>query len=110
LADLGNPTYRYKIATNRRLKKLGGQRSMVPSFDIFKIHSIGDVLWRDVVESLVVVRVSIEKLTTSSPGEYVIFDQKTGQKIFVTLPGVSAKRGSQAIFKSILNTGRGPHY
>jgi hypothetical protein len=53
--------------------------------------------------------VSIEKLTTSSPGEYVIFDQKTGQKIFVTLPGVSAKRGSQAVFKSILNTGRGPH-
>ena len=82
---------------------------MVPSFDIFKIHSIGDVLWRDAVESLVGVKVSIEKLTTSSPGEYVIFDQKTGQKIFVTLPGVSAKRGSQAVFKSILNTGRGPH-
>ena len=81
---------------------------MVPSFDIFKIHSIGDVLWRDAVESLVGVRVSIEKLKTSSFGEYVIFDQKTGQKIFVTLPGVSAKRGSQAVFKSILNTGRGP--
>jgi hypothetical protein len=82
---------------------------MVPSFDIFKIHSIGNVLWRDAVESLVGVSVSIETLTTSSPGEYVIFDQKTGQKIFVTLPGVSAKRGSQAVFKSILNTGRGPH-
>lgn len=82
---------------------------MVPSFDIFKIFSIGDVLWRDAVESLVGVSVSIETLTTSSPGEYVIFDQKTGQKIFVTLPGVSAKRGSQSVFKSILNTGRGAH-
>ena len=82
---------------------------MVPSFDIFKIHSIGDALWRDVAESLVGVSVSIETLITSSPGEYFIFDQKTGQKIFVTLPGVSAKRGSQAVFKSILNTGRGPH-
>jgi hypothetical protein len=82
---------------------------MVPFFDIFKIHSIGDVLWRDGVESLVGVRVSIEKLTTSSSGEYLIFDQKTGQKIFVTLPGVSAKRGSQAVFNSISNTGRGPH-
>jgi len=82
---------------------------MVPSFDIFKIDLIGDVLWRDAAESLVGARVSIEKLATSSPGEYVIFDQKTGQKIFVTLPGVSAKRGSQAVFKSILNTGRGPH-
>jgi hypothetical protein len=82
---------------------------MVPSFDIFKIHSIGNVLCRDAVESLVGVSVSIETLTTSSPGEYVILDQKTGQKIFVMLPGVSAKRGSQAVFKSILNTGRGPH-
>jgi hypothetical protein len=82
---------------------------MVPSFDIFKIHSIGDVLWRDAVESPVGIRLSIEKLATSSPGEYLIFDRKTGQKIFVTLPGVSAKRGSQAVFKSILNTGRGPH-
>jgi hypothetical protein len=81
---------------------------MVPSFDIFKIHSIGGVLWSDAIE-LIGVSVSIETLTTSSPGEYVIFDQKTGQKIFVTLPGVSAKRGSQAVFKSILNTGRGPH-
>jgi hypothetical protein len=82
---------------------------MVPSFDIFKIHSIGDVLWCDALDSLVGVIVSIEKLTTSSPGEYVILDQKTGQKIFVKLPGVSAKRGSQVVFKSILNTGRGPH-
>jgi hypothetical protein len=82
---------------------------MVPTFDIFKIHSIGGMLWRDAVESLVGVTVSIEKLTTSSPGEFVIFDQKTGQKIFVTLPGVSAKRGSQAVFKSIVNTDRGPH-
>ena len=82
---------------------------MFSSFDIFKIHSIGCVLWRDAVESPVGVRVSIEKLTTSSPGEFVIFDQKTGQKIFATLPGVSAKRGSQAVFKSIVNTGRGPH-
>ena len=82
---------------------------MFSSFDIFKIHSIGNVLWRDAIESRVGVSVSIETLATSSPGEYVIFDQKTGQKIFVTLPGVSAKRGSQAVFKSILNTGRGAH-
>jgi hypothetical protein len=82
---------------------------MVPSFDIFKIHSIGDALCCDAVERHVGVSVSIEKLTTSSPGEYVIFDQKTGQKIFVTLPGVAAKRGSQAVFKSILNTGGGSH-
>src|ERR1700730_7883836 len=75
---------------------------MVPSFDIFKIDLIGDVLCRDAAESLAAARVSIEKLVTSSPGEYLIFDQKTGQRVLVTLPGVSAKLGSQAVFKPIL--------
>ena len=75
---------------------------MVPSFDIFKIDSIGNVLWRNAAESLAAARVSIETVARSSPGEYLIFDQKTGQMVLVTLPGVSAKPGSQAVFKSIL--------
>jgi hypothetical protein len=80
---------------------------MVPSFDIFKIDLLGDALSGDAAESLVGARVSIEKLATSSPGEYLIFDQKTGQRAVVTLPGVSAKPGSQAVFKSILKPVRG---
>ena len=75
---------------------------MVPSFDIFKIDLIGDVLWHDAPESLVGARVGIEKLVTFCPGEYLIFDQRTGQRVLVTLPGVSAKPGSRAVFKSIL--------
>ncbi len=76
---------------------------MVPSFDIFKIELTGDVLWCDAAEGLVTARVSIEKLATSSPGEYLIFDQKTARRVLVTLPGVSAEPGSQALVKSILN-------
>jgi hypothetical protein len=75
---------------------------MVPSFDIFQIDLIGDVLWRDTAESVVGAKVSIEKLATSSPGEYLIFDQKTGLRVLVTLPGVSTKPGPQAILRSIL--------
>jgi hypothetical protein len=75
---------------------------MVPSFNVFKIDLIGDVLWRDTAESPVAAKVSIEKLATSSPGEYLIFDQKTGLRVLVTLPGVSTKPGSQAILRSIL--------
>lgn len=75
---------------------------MVPSFDVFKIDLTGDVLWRDAAESLVAARVSIEKLATSSPGEYLIFDQKTGHKVLITLPVVSATSGSQALFEPIL--------
>src|ERR1700676_2853160 len=87
--------------------QLGGSH-MVPSFDIFKIDLIRDVLWQDAAESLAAARVSIEKLATSSPGEYLIFDQKTGQRVLVTLPGVSANPGSQAVFESILKPLR-PH-
>jgi hypothetical protein len=75
---------------------------MVPSFDIFKIDLIGVVLWRDTAESLAAARESIEKLATYSPGEYLIFDQKTGQRVLVTRPDVSAKLGSQAVFNPIL--------
>jgi hypothetical protein len=75
---------------------------MIPSFDIFKIDLTGDVLWRDTAESLVTAKVSIEKLASSSPGEYLIFDQKTGLRVLVTLPGSSARPGSQAILRSIL--------
>ncbi len=73
---------------------------MVPSFDIFKIDLTGDVLWRDAADSLVLARVSIEKLATSAPGEYLILDQKTGHRVFVTLPGVSAKLGSTISYLS----------
>ena len=81
---------------------------MVPSFDIFKIDLIRDVLWQDAAESLAAARVSVEKFARSSPGEYLIFDQKTGQRVLVTLPGVSAKPGSQAVIKSILKPGVAP--
>ena len=90
LCSLGQ-TVRYKIATNRRPQNCEANSHMVPSFDIFKIDLTGDVLWRDAAESLVSARVSIEKLATSSPGEYLIFDQKTGQRVLVTLPGGSAR-------------------
>jgi len=74
----------YKIATNERPQNQEANSRMAPSFDIFKIDLIGDVIWRDAAESLVAARVSIEKLATSFPGEYLIFDQKTGQRVFVT--------------------------
>ena len=56
---------------------------MVPSLDIFKISG-GDVLWRDAVATLETAKARIRKLALSSPGEYFILDQKTGQRFFVT--------------------------
>jgi hypothetical protein len=60
---------------------------MVPSLDIFKINA-GDVLWRDAVATLEAAKTRIRRLALSSPGEYFILDQNTGQRTFVTpLPG-----------------------
>ena len=63
---------------------------MVPSLDIFKISG-GSVLWRDAVATLETAKARIRKLALSSPGEYFIFDQKTGQRVFVTPLGGSAQ-------------------
>ena len=61
---------------------MGGGQLMVPSLDIFKIDSLG-VVWRESVESLETARTRIQKLALSSPGEYFILNQKTGQRIFM---------------------------
>jgi hypothetical protein len=69
---------------------------MVPCFDIFKIDSDGNILWRGAAESLVIAKAKIRKLAASTPGEYLILDQNTGKRLIVALPGVSAQATSQA--------------
>ena len=59
---------------------------MVPSLDIFKISG-GGVLWRDAVATLETAKARIRKLALSSPGEYFILDQNTGQRVFVNAVG-----------------------
>jgi hypothetical protein len=56
---------------------------MVTSLDIFKISG-GGVLWRDAVATLETAKARIRQFVLSSPGEYFILDQKTGQRFFVT--------------------------
>jgi hypothetical protein len=57
---------------------------MVPSLDIFKIDPYGSVLWRGAVESVEAARACIQKLALSSPGEYLILNQDTGNRVHVT--------------------------
>jgi hypothetical protein len=56
---------------------------MVPFLDIFKISG-GSVLWRDAVATLETAKARIRKMALSSPAEYFILDQNTGQRTFVT--------------------------
>ena len=57
---------------------------MFQPLDIFKTDSDGSVLWRGAVESLVAAKLRIQRLALSAPGEYMILDQKTGQRVLVT--------------------------
>jgi hypothetical protein len=61
----------------------GRWTNMVTSLDIFKISG-GGVLWRDAVATLETAKARIRQFALSSPGEYFILDQKTGQRTFVT--------------------------
>ena len=61
---------------------------MVPSLDIFRIES-GGVLWCEAATTLETAKARIQKLALSSPGSYLILNQKTGQRIPVV-------RGSSA--------------
>jgi hypothetical protein len=75
---------------------------MVPSLDIFKISG-GGVLWRDAVATLEIAKARIRKLALSSPGEYFILDQKTGQRTFAgpgsqsEYPNVESRNGPRTV-------------
>jgi hypothetical protein len=53
---------------------------MFQPLDIFKTDSEGGVLWRSAAEDFVAAKRCIENLALSSPGEYLILDQQTGQR------------------------------
>jgi hypothetical protein len=50
------------------------------NFDIFKTDSDGAVLWRGTAENFVAAKKRIEKLALAAPGEYLILNQRTGQR------------------------------
>jgi hypothetical protein len=58
---------------------------MIPQLDIFKLEKDGSVVWKEAVENLEVANSSVKVLSTSSPGNYMIFSQATGYRTIVTL-------------------------
>jgi hypothetical protein len=57
---------------------------MVPSLDIFRIES-GDLRWCEAAANMETAKARIEKLALSSHGNYFIFDQKSGQRIHMSV-------------------------
>ena len=52
---------------------------MIPPFDVFKMED-GTYVWKGVAENLELARSKVDDL---GPGEYMIFSQKTENKILV---------------------------
>jgi hypothetical protein len=65
--------------------------------DIFKADPDGTVLWRGAAEDLVAAKARIKKLALSSPGEYLILDQHTGQRFSITLSETSTDPGQSIV-------------
>ena len=63
---------------------------MLLSHDVFKIDP-GGVLWRGAAESVAAAKARIQELALSSPGEYLILDQNTGQRVRVMPLSVSTQ-------------------
>ncbi|MCU1244014.1 MAG: hypothetical protein JWO71_4740 [Candidatus Acidoferrum typicum] len=76
---------------------------MFHPLDIFKADPDGTVLWRGAAENFVAARACIKKLALSSPGEYLILDQPTGQRTLITLPDTSTEPES-SIGPSVVDT------
>ena len=56
--------------------------------EIFKTEPDGGVLWRGAARDFESAKASVKKLALSSPGEYLVLDQHTGQRVLIT-PDVS---------------------
>jgi hypothetical protein len=52
----------------------------IPRYDVLKRDSRG-VLWIEAVDDLKSARLRIQELSSESYGEYLVFDQETGQTV-----------------------------
>jgi hypothetical protein len=56
---------------------------MIEPLDIFIKTNDGSYLWKAAADSFELAKSTVQRLAASSPGEYMIFNQATGNKIVV---------------------------
>jgi hypothetical protein len=61
---------------------------MLAPLDIFIKTEDGTYVWKAAAETLELAKSLVQRLATDSPGEYMIFSQKTGNKILVKPDGL----------------------
>jgi hypothetical protein len=56
---------------------------MIEPLDIFVKTDDGTYVWKAAANSFELAKSTVQRLAANSPGEYMIFSQKTGNKIVV---------------------------
>jgi hypothetical protein len=56
-------------------------------FDVFQKEPSGTVLWRAAARTMEEATAHVEKFAMSAPGEYVILDMRTGDKMVINSHG-----------------------
>lgn len=54
---------------------------MLHAFDIFRVDSGGGVLWQGTQENFIRAKTHVQEVAVSSPGQYIILNQRTGEKV-----------------------------
>lgn len=56
---------------------------MVPHFDIFQIQKDGSLRWCEAADTLQAARARVTELAQSFPGQYIIFNQQTAERLII---------------------------
>lgn len=60
---------------------------MLASLDIFLLAKDGELMWKGTAESFDIAKLSVQELMASTPGDYVIYSQRTGNKTIIKADG-----------------------
>jgi len=72
-------------------------RHLIHSFDIFRIEDGGHVLWKGTQESFVRATEYVQRMSISYPGQYIILNQITGEKVVVGQATVTTQATSSGV-------------
>jgi hypothetical protein len=62
---------------------------MTASFDIFRVES-GGVRWLECVRNLDEAKARVRQLSAGAMDEYIVVDQRTGNRIFLKFDGATS--------------------
>jgi len=63
---------------------------MTPMLDVFRLETSG-VRWLESAATLECAKARIQEFAVRSPGEYLVVDQRTGNKHVIRLDGVEGR-------------------